>query len=316
MSAAILVLQLQGENFFEVEKFEISSHFQAVHCVRKNAISPKVFSRFSKTFHQLQDVENRYLGRKFHGRSYFSVAMVRWKFFLVEKFEIPTFKLYTVSEKMPYHQRYSPDFQKLSFCWKMWKIGIWAKNSWAQLFYFCHCKVKTFFWWENSKFPTSKLYTVSEKTLHHEGIQPILKKLSFCWTMWKIGILGQKYHEHSYFSFAMAKWKFFSGCKIWNFPLSNFTMSQRKRYIPKGIQADIQKLSFCWKTWKIDICGRECHERSYFSFRHGQVKTFFWWKNVEISPLPNFILSQKKRYITKGIQSILKNFPSAERCGE
>ena len=49
MSAAILVLQLQGENFFQVEKFEIS-HFQAVHRVSKNAISPKVFNRFSKTF--------------------------------------------------------------------------------------------------------------------------------------------------------------------------------------------------------------------------------------------------------------------------
>ena len=49
MSAAILVLQLHGENFFQVEKFEIS-HFQAVHCVIKNAISPKVFNRFSKNF--------------------------------------------------------------------------------------------------------------------------------------------------------------------------------------------------------------------------------------------------------------------------
>ena len=49
ISAAILVLQLQGENFFQVEKFEIS-HFQAVHCVRKNAISPKVFNRFFKNF--------------------------------------------------------------------------------------------------------------------------------------------------------------------------------------------------------------------------------------------------------------------------
>ena len=65
MSAAILVLQLQCENFFQVEKFEIS-HFQAVHGVRKNAISPKVFKRFQKTFLLLKDVENRYLGRKFH----------------------------------------------------------------------------------------------------------------------------------------------------------------------------------------------------------------------------------------------------------
>ena len=47
MSAAILDLQLQGENFFQLEKFEISQ-FQAVHCVRKKAISPKVFNRFQK----------------------------------------------------------------------------------------------------------------------------------------------------------------------------------------------------------------------------------------------------------------------------
>ena len=76
MSAAILVLQWQGENFFQVEEFEIS-RFQTVHCVIKNAISPKVFNRFSKTFPLLKDVENRYLGRKFHERSYFSFAMAR-----------------------------------------------------------------------------------------------------------------------------------------------------------------------------------------------------------------------------------------------
>ena len=76
MSAAILVLQLQGKNFFQDEKFEIS-HFQAVHRVSKNAISPKVFHRFSKTFLLLKYVENRYLGRKFHQRSYFSFAIAR-----------------------------------------------------------------------------------------------------------------------------------------------------------------------------------------------------------------------------------------------
>ena len=45
MGGAILVLQWQGENFFQVEEFEIS-RFQTVHCVIKNAKSPKVFNRF------------------------------------------------------------------------------------------------------------------------------------------------------------------------------------------------------------------------------------------------------------------------------
>ena len=76
MSATILVLQWQGENFFQVEEFEIS-RFQTVHCVMKNAISPKVFNRFPKTFLLLKDAENRYLGRKDPERSYFSFAMAR-----------------------------------------------------------------------------------------------------------------------------------------------------------------------------------------------------------------------------------------------
>ena len=58
MSAAILVLQLQSENFFQVEKFEISQ-FQAVHCVRKKAISPKVFNEFQKNFPTAQTCVQR-----------------------------------------------------------------------------------------------------------------------------------------------------------------------------------------------------------------------------------------------------------------
>ena len=102
--------------------------FQALHCVRKIAISPKVFNRFSKTFLLLKDVENRYLGRKDYERSYFSFAMARWKLLEKGNVKFPHSKLYTASEKRLYHQRYSTDFQKLSLSWKMWKIGIWAEK--------------------------------------------------------------------------------------------------------------------------------------------------------------------------------------------
>ena len=115
MGAAILVLHWQGEKFFLVEKFE-TSHFQAVHCVRKNAISPKIFNRFSKPFLPLKDVENRYFGRKFHGRSYFRFAMVRRKLIQKGNAKFPNSKLCTVSVKILYHHRYSNDFQNLFFC--------------------------------------------------------------------------------------------------------------------------------------------------------------------------------------------------------
>ena len=49
MSAAILVLELQGENFFQVEKYEISN-FQAVHCVRKKCYITKGIEPILKNF--------------------------------------------------------------------------------------------------------------------------------------------------------------------------------------------------------------------------------------------------------------------------
>ena len=106
-------------------------HFQALHCVGKNVISPKVFKRFSKTSLLLKDVENRYSGGKFLERSYFSFGMARWKLYSSwrEMLKFPHLQaLHLCHKKSLYHQRYSTDFQKLSFCCKMWKIGIWAEK--------------------------------------------------------------------------------------------------------------------------------------------------------------------------------------------
>ena len=75
MSAAILVLQLQCENFFQVEKFEIS-HFQDAHCVRKNAISPNVFNRFSKTLLLLKDVKIGIGTKNFMGAA---ILILQWQ---------------------------------------------------------------------------------------------------------------------------------------------------------------------------------------------------------------------------------------------
>ena len=149
------------------------SNFQAAHCARKNAISPKVFNRISRTFLLLKHVENRYLGRKFHGRSYFSFTMVRWKFFLVENFEITTFKLYLCQRK---------------------------------------CYI-------------------------NKGIHPIFKNFPSLLKDVENRYLTRKFHWRSYFSFAMVRWKLFSGGKIPNFPLYSCTLCQKKGYITKGIQA-------------------------------------------------------------------------------
>ena len=85
--------------------------YSSVHCVRKNAISPKVFNRFSKTFALLEDVENRYLGRKFDERSYFSFAMATWKLLEKGNVKFPHYKLYTVSEKRDITKGIQPIFE-------------------------------------------------------------------------------------------------------------------------------------------------------------------------------------------------------------
>ena len=54
-------------------------HFQHVHCASKNPISPKVFNRFSKSLHQLEDVEGGHSGGKFQLHRYFTFAMAIWK---------------------------------------------------------------------------------------------------------------------------------------------------------------------------------------------------------------------------------------------
>ena len=159
-----------------MEKFEIS-HFEAVHCVRENPISPKVFTRFSKTFLLLKDVENRYLAQKFHGRSYFSFAMLGWKLFSGGKIRnFPLSSWYSVSQKMLYHQRYSADFQKLSIRWKMWKIGIRGKEFHGpNYFSLAMVRWKLFSGGKIRNFPLSSCTLCQRKCYITKGIHPIFK---------------------------------------------------------------------------------------------------------------------------------------------
>ena len=75
------------ENFADRQHLKFC-HFQPVHCVRKNPISPKVFNRFSKSLPQLEDVEGGHLGVKFQVHNYLTFAMACWKLCASRTFEI------------------------------------------------------------------------------------------------------------------------------------------------------------------------------------------------------------------------------------
>ena len=148
------------------------SHFQAVHCVQKKCYITKGIQPIFKNFPFAERRgKYRYLAQKFHGRSYFDFAMVRWKLLQKENLKFTNSKLHTVQEKMLYHQRYSTDFQKRFLLLKD------VENRY----------------------------------------------------------LSRKFHGRSYFSFPMVRWKLFPGGKIRNFPLSSCTLCQWKCYITKGI---------------------------------------------------------------------------------
>ena len=182
-------------------------------------MSPKVFKRFWKTFLLLKDVENRYLGRKDHGRSYFSFTMARWKLLEKGNVKFPHSKLYTVSEKTLYHQRYSNDFERLSCCWKMWKIGIWEENFMSAAILVLELLNENFF--QVEKFEISHFQAVHRASKN--AISPkVFNRFSKTFLLLKDvenRYLGRKDHERSYFSFAIAKWKLFS---VEKFEISHF----------------------------------------------------------------------------------------------
>ena len=169
--------------------------------------------------------------------------------------------------------------------------------------------------WKNSKFPTFKPYTVSEKMLYHQRYSTDFQKLFVLLKDVENRYLAQEFHGRSYFSFAMVRWKLFSGGRIRNFLLSSCTLCQKKRYITKGISNRFSKSFLLLKDVENRYFSRKSHGRSYFSFAMVRWKLFSCGK-IRNFPLSSCTLFEKKCYITKGIQPIFKNIPSAERCGK
>ena len=60
----------------------------------------------------------------------------------------------------------------------MWKIGIWEENFMSAAFLVLQWQGENWLEKGNVEFPHSKLYTVSEKTLYHQGYSTDFQKLS------------------------------------------------------------------------------------------------------------------------------------------
>ena len=173
---------------------------------------------------------------------------------------------------MLYHQSYS-DFQKRSFSWKMWKICIWAENFCGRSYFSFAMAMWKLLQRGNVKFPNSKLYTVSEKTLYHQIHLTDFQKLSFCGKMWKIGIWAEKIISAAILVLQWEGENFFQVEKIRNFPHSNCTLCQKNAISPKVFNR-FSKTFLLLKDVKKRYLERKDPERIYFSFAKARWELF------------------------------------------
>ena len=109
--ADILLLQWRGENFAHQQHLKFW-HFQPVQSARKNPVSPKLFSRFSKSLPQREDLERRHLGGMFQVRRCFTFATASWKLCASTSFEISHFQPVHCHSKNPVSPKVFKRFSK------------------------------------------------------------------------------------------------------------------------------------------------------------------------------------------------------------
>ena len=191
----ILLLQWQGENFAHRQHLKFC-HFEHVHCARKNPISRKVFTRFSKSLSQLEDVQGGHLGGKFQVRRYFTFTMARWKLFASTTFEIWPRSTCTLCQQKSYVSKgiyrifeifgSARSFSGWAFGWKV---------SGAQVFCFCNGKVKTFRIDNIWNFATFNLFPVPAKILCLQRYSINFRNLWLSSKMLRVGILMERFRS-------------------------------------------------------------------------------------------------------------------------
>ena len=155
--------------------------FQPVHCASKNPISPKVFNRFSKSLHQLEDVEGAHLGGKFHVGN---ILLLQWQgetFAYRQHLKFCHYQIAHHASKNPISpkvfNRFSKSLPQLEdvqgghLCGKfhMRRYFNFAMATWK----LC---ASTTFW----NFATFNLYTVQAKVLYLQWYSTDFRNLCLC----------------------------------------------------------------------------------------------------------------------------------------
>ena len=309
--AGVLLLQWQGENFAHRQHLKFC-HYQPVLHASKNPVSPKVFNRFSKSFHQLEDVESGHLGRKFQVRSYFTFAMTRWNFAHRQHLKFCYFQPVHCASKNSISPKIFNQFSKSLPELENAEGGhLGGKFQLRRHF--------TFEMASESFRIDNILKFCYFQPVHCASINPISPKIfnRFSKTLPQLedpegGHLGGKFQLRKYFTFAMARWNFAHRQHLKFCHFQPVPCAGRNPVSPKEFNrflkclAQLEDVEGGHLRWKSQA-------RRYFTFATAR------WKlgastTFEILPLSTCTLCKQKSYICKDIQPIFEIFPSARRC--
>ena len=270
--AGILLLQWQGENFAHRRHLKFC-HFQPLHCAIKNAISSKVFNRFSKSLPRLEDVEGGHLGGRFQVRRYFIIAMARGKFCASTTFEILPLSTCTLRQQKCYISKgIQPIFEIVATARRCWGWSFGWKISGAQVFYYCNGKGEILRIDNIWNFALSTCTQCQQKSYISKGIQPIFEIFASARRCWGWAF-GWEASGAEVFYFSTGKVKTLRIDNIWNFAtLNQYSVPAKMLYLQR-YSTDFPNLCPCSKILRVGIWveGFRCAGILLFN---GKVKTW------------------------------------------
>ena len=281
--------------------------FQHVHCASKNPISRKVFNQFSKSLPQLENIESGHLGGKFHVRRYFTFAIARRKLCASTTFEILPLSTFTLCQQKPYTSKsIQPIFEIFPSARRCW----WWAFGWKRF----RCAGILLLQWQGEKFaPRQHLQFCRFQPVHCASQNPVSRKVfnRFSKSLPQVENfegrhLGGKFHVRRYFTFAIARRKLCASTTFEILPLTTCTLWQQKSYTTKSIQLIFEIFAWarrCWR-WAFGCNSFRCSR--YFTFAMARRKLCAS-TTFEILPLSTCTLRQQKSYMSKGIQTDLRN---------
>ena len=230
----------------------------------------------------------------------------------VQHLKFPTFNQYTVRAKILYPQRHSTHFRNLCFSSKMLREGIWVESFRRAGILLLQWQGENFAHLQHLKFPHFNLYTVPAKILYLQRYSTDFQNLSLSWKALRVGIWVESLKRAG---ILLLQWQSENIAHRQHLKFCHFqpVHCASKDPIFRKVFNRFSKSLAQLEDVEGGHLGGKFQMRRYITFAKAR------WKlcassTFEILPLSNCTLSEKKSYISKGVQPIFEISASARRC--